>query len=715
MATTQGTPAVTEAEEHLLQPASAAYDRNEEQQLPQLGRSPFVRSWLQSIGPWNIVLLSTGLFASSITSVYLSLVWLWSADRAPDYVLSRVWRDIIVSNSLSVSVTISAAVVRTSLALQAGVALSMVAAVMLEGSTVPLKYAPLFISLRGFGVSTSRLLECIWSTFRSAPLLNLYMAVLIVATLASQLASTLLVSDLRPRYIANNIQQVKRYTEKLPSSESPEHHTTQYWFSGLTEYPAFAEYAQLPPNEVDWKLDTGPTIRAFPPIQSSNERRLLSSYDGYSAIFDTRFSCMPIEFEGGFTSHTVLPFSVFFNGRLRVVLPSHIQVKESATSRERARQTLDLRVNCSLTLASPQNPRQEWAISICDSMDAIGKMRVRMPSPLADPRSILSQPPWQYIILNTTGTYVDWQEASRRNATNWVLSTSEPWSITSWSASNASVSLAMSYCIGSFKGAMAPSTMTGGVGRVEPVIEWDSRFQRDNVTAVARLYAGAVAGYSPRDRGILDLKRRSNWTEGMTQTTQYEGLSYKLNLLIEGLLQGLGNDISMALCSYCDVYAGASLRAHRRHSAVFQHVLKSTESLPLAMQSLWTILAQMAYYDYLSQFDLQRPTTTSSFSEHLVPARVSGLITFIVLVVVQNVSVGLVLLLFLRRTRLSLIGNLWQGLGQIVAGDIAEVASKSTTALDEEVVSYLEKEDLHKVNVKLVYDAREIISRLERV
>ncbi|KAM7219642.1 hypothetical protein V8F06_005023 [Rhypophila decipiens] len=236
--------------------------------LPRIGHSPFARSKIQAIGIWNMILLSAGFLISTALSGFLGFLWSTPPDCDLDHGSCRLWRSIVLSNhaALSTAVAISSAVLRTTLSLQAGVALSMVAALAIESvAGVPIEFVPLVLTLRGLGASVYQLLIYIWATFRSAPLYNVCALCLIITTLASQLASTLLISNLGPGFVVGEPVKTKRYLGvSIDGDIDFDYHQPQYWFGSTREYPSFAESASsLHGSPEMWKTDTGSTFESF--------------------------------------------------------------------------------------------------------------------------------------------------------------------------------------------------------------------------------------------------------------------------------------------------------------------------------------------------------------------------------------------------------------------------------------------------------------------
>lgn len=170
------------------------------------------------------------------------------------------------------------------------------------------------------------------------------------------------------------------------------------------------------------------------------------------------------------------------------------------------------------------------------------------------------------------------------------------------------------------------------------------------------------------------------------------------------------------MCTFCENQAYSVFRAHRLYVVIFQDVRKRTGNLALAMQTVFTILVQRAWYDFLNEFDVSAEGSFTAYTERLIPVRMVGMPVVVATVLVHNLAVIIVAVVFVSQRRMSLIGNLWQGFGQVVVGDVASLAARSTVALDKEVKRELKKHDDGVVGevVELIRDVRSGDVRLQR-
>lgn len=65
-----------------------------------------------------------------------------------------------------------------------------------------------------------------------------------------------------------------------------------YWTSSPQSFPTFAEWKKKPDVQVSSIADTGPTIRAFLPVNSQADRSMITKYEGTAGAFDARVVCI---------------------------------------------------------------------------------------------------------------------------------------------------------------------------------------------------------------------------------------------------------------------------------------------------------------------------------------------------------------------------------------------------------------------------------------
>lgn len=70
---------------------------------------------------------------------------------------------------------------------------------------------------------------------------------------------------------------------------------SNYWQSSPQTFPTFLEWNAKPQENANFIVDTGPTIRAFLPVNELG-RSMLTDFNGIAAAFDARVACIRPEF-----------------------------------------------------------------------------------------------------------------------------------------------------------------------------------------------------------------------------------------------------------------------------------------------------------------------------------------------------------------------------------------------------------------------------------
>jgi len=255
-----------------------------------------------------------------VTSVWLVgtigfLAFLWYGDES-----NPTWQKIALANWVTRSVTLAAIVLRASISLQAGVATSMLAAIILETAGVKLRDLPELSMMRFTNTGPFGLL---WTYGKQKKYggLAFLLIMLVFSTLAAQLSSTLLLSDVVIKPILGRaVESQTAYGFGILDERDPFTDflndailSSSYWEQKTTHYPAFGEYSITPTTQRDGVDDTGTVIRAMIPITEQTGREKLKKYEGPGFLFDARTVCVKpriLSLRRGHLSSTTLPISI---------------------------------------------------------------------------------------------------------------------------------------------------------------------------------------------------------------------------------------------------------------------------------------------------------------------------------------------------------------------------------------------------------------------
>lgn len=234
-------------------------------------------------------------------AVFSFLTFLWTAPHENSF-----WRLIIASGWAGGAVTLSSLLLRAVVDLQAGVAVAMISAILLESDRSLSLVDTVQVSKLRAGRAMP--LDVILPSLRAIRLesksnafgyLRLFVVLLLLATTAFlQFTSTMLVSDLSlgilPGMPATNnmvFDFAYNWNEAEKDWKYPDQErAVSAWLRNPPAFPAFAEFSEGidVPENVD---DTGTVLRAFLPFQDAQSRETITRYSGKALVLDARVSC----------------------------------------------------------------------------------------------------------------------------------------------------------------------------------------------------------------------------------------------------------------------------------------------------------------------------------------------------------------------------------------------------------------------------------------
>lgn len=265
------------------------------------------RTAVQKMGLQTVAILLITLILT--TAVIGLLAFLWTAPHDNSF-----WRAIIIRGWAGGTVTVSSLMLRTAMDFQAGIAVAMLAAILLEtdyrfsfidiaqvsklraGRAVPMDIAIPHVrairyerprSLRGY-VQTSVVLLLVATTG-----LLQFTSIMLVSDLSLGVLPGIPLSRDLPfdfTYEWNEARASSRWTYPLqPRAVRP-------WLRNPPAFPTFAEFSEQinVPEHVD---DTGLLFRGFLPFQDAQSRQTISHYSGKALVLDARVSCQRPQFQ----------------------------------------------------------------------------------------------------------------------------------------------------------------------------------------------------------------------------------------------------------------------------------------------------------------------------------------------------------------------------------------------------------------------------------
>ena len=627
-----------------------------------------------------------GTFVILGCQAFICFLWIGGSGNS-------LWLDIVLAGWIPRSITIAALLIRSLVTAQAAICTSMLAALVLEIVGTPLRNAAA-ISMARFEITgpLSLLLLFRRPINNKDFLLKGIVLLLATSTFLLQFTSTVLLSgigldvipitQLRPNisYGISDETFVKIQTRHLPG-----------YTSTTPRYPAFAEYSERSSVE-DGVDDTGLSIRAFLPITPETSRDIVKNYTGMATLFDTRVVCMRPEVSEIQIEMSMIP------GWSRLNLTGRIGTNMTAPRFHKTSQpngsTLDP-FNCTYAIRSPSMSAlystatyaelNEWPLALCGlDMTEIGIIS-EMSS--LEPRGFNNA----FIVVNTTAGFGDLRDTTYLN-----ISFQEPrgeWLILHTNDTRLSFTLSLCFSDVETQDASIQAWRSTD-SNIEAVSSWDHNTSTFDTFAPRRQLGATVNKdtLTPSDRGIFSLRAMSSWLKE-------EGPDNPKFTVPEQILNGVFADLpfgghSVALCSFC---WGPSSIINMEYSAVFLDILKDTQSPALAIQAFLTTLIGMSYYDSIVQFDYEASGTIVLNTSVLKPTGWKYFIIVLAVTIIHLFLVALVMILFVMRSKYSLIGSAWSAIAQVRSPEIEvwiERAEKKNDRAVEKILNATGRGDI---------------------
>lgn len=645
------------------------------------------------LGLFRTILLILGTLAIVAVAAFLTFLWLGASlavDHA-DRAVAQAWRHILDSGWLLRLVAISSLLYRVVAAAQAAMATEMLAALALEGggcllpdlarlsltrsqSAGPFQLAVSMPRLAGGRVNSA-----------AAGLL----AVLLAVTAASQFTSTMLLSDLGAARIVGDPATLdvafgfnyKTDRESATNLFSP-YSGVNYWTSRPPAYLRFTEASQ-PPVELDGIYDTGFSARGLLPLVNSTQRTTVRSYRGPATVVDARVVCVRPRLSS---------VRVGMTSRRTISLAGTVALARTYGGL-RTRLAGASAFSCLVDAGRDGDRPRQRNIALCPVASSPADMRNGLRPDMASYTAA-------WLLVNSTATSEAWRASSA--SLGRLTATNESRSQGSWQslslADNAAVGIDATLCFANpipWNYDIAAASAHDGV---EPTLRWNLSTGAYSSDAVRSLLGAVPAPAAPEARGLLLMTAPANWSSPDAAASPKT-----INYIWSALRTSLRN-VTLALSQEVndDSDDEELLVPHRAHIGLFQDVLASTGgNAALALQALFFTMLQMAHADYAAEFDAAADATVLFSHEAVIPVQWRGFAGFCAVAGIHVALVMAVAAVFLLRTRASLLGNVWQAVGQVVELAGPEMVASSVQRTDEEVKEHLRAAGLAQTPVRL--------------
>jgi hypothetical protein len=651
------TPISDNSSENLLSP------------IPRLQK----RTFWHKTGIYALCVLSLGTVMLLLALSFLTFLWKGVGATATynDSKMASAWRTIMMKAWASRVVTLSSLVIRLAIAAQAGVATSMLAALLLERSGVPVHSVAKVSLIRSSNTGPHHLASLFLRTFPRVHgiVVVLILFTMVLSTLLSQFCSTVLLSDLKPAMIVaeTNVTAIPFGRHYDPFSLTV-YQGIDYWATKPPSYPAFAEYSK-PSEQTDVSFHTGKMHRALLPFSDPLQRSLVRNYSGMTTVTNLQTVCVRLTIQAKVWTGGRAPTLV---GRISGSPPTQV-LQDNPIFK-----AIEGDFNCTIPIKwedaqITKRSRKEWTTGLCRIVGDNDR-------------------DWIYggafLFLNLTkGEWPTWLELPSRRLHN-VSSDRTNWVWQYMASPSAGLELSASLCWIEGDTRDMYVDISSDHSRTEPTLDWNIA-QSDYDSTAIRTQLGASKnsnGQQPtfHERGILNLSPDlgRNIT-GSNTTMTFERMAIQTGYHI---------NTTAVMCTYCTINSlgaiqGSSFWVHRVQVAVFQDILTSTFNPALALQAQYFTLLQMSYYDFHPEMIITSQAAVDFFVEVLMPRTWNGYVAVVVVLVIHFLCVMLSVVLFVVQTRYSLLGNVWSAIGQVTVDgtESAAIAASAGMRTDEEV------------------------------
>lgn len=632
------------------------------------------------------------------------LWFLWTADHR-----NATWHSIAVRNWITRAVTLSSVVVRTSVSLQATAGTSMLAGLALENAQILILHLASVSMMRSANAGPYMLLWLMFKAFLKDRqrwrrcLLPLLILVLSIIQLLTEFTSTTLLSDLKQGTIPGHSSSSTTATNFVydVNNHVPFLSRGTVWTKKPPVFPAFAEYHQGAADVPADAVDTGPTLRAFLPIQVQEDRSMLRNFSGKATVLDSRVRCVQpqLTLEKGHLTTGALALT----GQVSIV-------PYQGTNFSCVLPELN-------SLADGQTPNQ-WQIG----MTYLGQFPNASVAPIqSELRNSSSQVPYgmAFIVVNVTaGSVSEWQTLlgvdggefgsfGGTGAQPVYYRGRNEWADLLFTT-NASLIMSTSLCYASYDSTVLSISASSGSNRTEPSGLYNVQKQSYDYSSVRRQLGQGLSGQqlsSLEDRKVLILAERGSWMPGEGDYANSSWLSDAVELTLNGdpvdtAEYATASSYSENVTAYLydavnpiSAWPGeARISSDPSISALFQEILQNQGSIAFALQSILSVFTGMVYYDQLQLFNSPNEINTTPFISVNRPQSIRGIVAVTTVLAIHLLLMALILHRFLFKATLSTIGNAWQTLAQVMRGDALELARMAALTTDNAVEAKVKQE-----------------------
>jgi len=646
------------------------------------------RSARTALGLISIFLIVGGTLAATAILVLLYLVWFGEGPTPDGAGAHPLWRFLVVRRWISQAVTVSSAVIRIILAVQAFIITSLLSAIILERYGVPLVHLAEFSVLRSVNSGPFKLVMLMVSSRRFLWRVRLPFAltmVIMVTALTSQFASTMLISDLEISPVTMD-RQTSPIGSFLNFSNARFDHPP-----ALTNAPYFIPFGEVgggiaaaAPNDKGVS-DTGVVQRVFLPFQETN-RTTVREYRGKAYVLSYQYTCMrprllnarltltndttinPTRLKGKFVLSGNASFADTFRGAGLEEPPDCAGFS-----------CFDPEFNCSMPVV-PVDGTSDTKLAQACTPTRTNVLWTNL-APTLPSRPILNSTAVFYLIQsNATHGFIN--NGSRTAVLTFPNASRSDGEFATWRLAGG-LDVSMSVCFQHLSPGFAD--VVAAADRDLPALQstWDLDQQVWDVGDAA-LQLGVDPGYrGPRDeaaaRGLYRVQSIGNYT-----------FPDYFQLLDEALtFFGTVNTVPINLILSPEAIGPLSTSVNLETQTIVSQALRTTGRASAALQTLMTVFALGNIQPILPLLTAQDTAVVSMTTPLLAPRGSRGLVILTAIVCSSLVCSILITVYFLVRTRYSTHGNYWRSVAQVFSEETQWILDDSTEVNDDAVAAMM--------------------------
>jgi hypothetical protein len=472
-----------------------------------------------------------------------------------------------------------------------------------------------------------------------------------------------------------------------------------YWKTGPNSYPRFAEYKE---NGVESEhyVDTGRTLRGFPPFSSLNNRTILRRYNGPMTVMDTRVVCVQPTMSNVTAYLSDTTYFTSINGSFSWKGNPSLEMLPGEEGKEH-------QINCSVPLADYYDLKKDWQLSMCRLTPGLARLTggIRDSVDTVDGADGFLGYTNAMLLLNATGDLNDWRNIFPDRITSMEpgASSKAPW--THMAKNNISIDFTL--CFTNPRPWTYEVEATGDDDGVDNAVVWNSSMNTFDTSQIQNMYGATPKPKTPFERNQLQLKNKSDWissgAEKVWNTTTEQFIWDVLSRFDYMATYSPENNVSYGTgeTTMFTPRGDSQFSVHRKHAAVFQDIIQKHGNPAVAVQTIFTILLQMAYYDFLSEYDVSAPVSYQMSTSLNIPIHWKAFGAVLGLLGLHAALIFTAVRMFLTRTEMSLLGNAWQAVSQVVSADTANVLHNGATTTDQEVKEAIKQNGIGQSRIRL--------------